>query len=360
MRRSGRLVFLLSVWCISVRAEPVPISRADLPVAAMVESTLGTASKQIRQLAFDGDPTTFFASTENPGAADHFTLVIDKPVSLKRLTIITGKPNGADKLESGTVALSADGKTFDEAAKFANGTAKAEPDGRLIQAVRITPSGDLTHPLVIRELTIESEPSIATFRYPVEFVVDVSDSPDLKSWADKAARECERYYPMINEELKSEGYKPPQVVTLTLSSRYNGVAAASGSRITGAVKFFKAHPDDVGAMIHETCHVVQQYRGRRTNRNPGWLVEGVADYVRFFKYEPGKIGPINADRAHYNGSYRVTAAFLAYTAEKYDKQLVLKLNTLMREGNYKDEIFKEFTGKSLDELDDEWRASLKK
>ena len=43
-------------------------------------------------------------------------------------------------------------------------------------------------------------------------------------------------------------------------------------------------------MIHETCHVVQRYRGRG---NPGWLVEGVADYVRFFVYEPGKAGPVN-------------------------------------------------------------------
>jgi len=30
------------------------------------------------------------------------------------------------------------------------------------------------------------------------------------------------------------------------------------------------------------------------------------------------------DDAHYNSSYRVTAAFLAYVAENYDKALVLK------------------------------------
>jgi hypothetical protein len=88
-------------------------------------------------------------------------------------------------------------------------------------------------------------------------------------------------------------------------------------------------------------------------------VEGVADYVRFFKYEPGKIGPINANRAHYNSSYRVTAAFLAYVTETYDKQLVIKLNKLMREGQYKEDVFKELTGKTLPELDDEWRATLR-
>jgi hypothetical protein len=123
------------------------------------------------------------------------------------------------------------------------------------------------------------------------------------------------------------------------------------------VKFFKDHPDDVGAMVHETAHVVQHYRGRG---NPGWLVEGVADYVRFFKFEPGNLGRIDANRARYNSSYRVTAAFLAYVTEKYDRELVLKLNKLMREGNYREEIFKDLTGKTVQELDEEWRETLKR
>ena len=164
---------------------------------------------------------------------------------------------------------------------------------------------------------------------------------------------CERAYPMINEELKSDGFKPPRRISMALKKSYRGVAHASGDRIVGSLSYFKQHRDDVGAMVHETTHVVQHYRGD----NPGWLVEGVSDYVRFFKFEPGKIGKINAERAHYNGSYRVTAAFLAFVADKYDKVLVTKLNKRMREGHYKDEIFHELTGKSLHELDEEWRAA---
>jgi hypothetical protein len=144
---------------------------------------------------------------------------------------------------------------------------------------------------------------------------------------------------------------------MTLKSDYRGVAATGGNHIVGSVKFFKEHPDDVGAMVHETVHVVQSYRGQR---NPGWLVEGVADYVRFFKFEPGNLGPINAERSHYNGSYRVTAAFLAFLVERYDKDIVRKLNHLMRTGEYGEESFKELTGKTLDQLDDEWRATLTK
>jgi hypothetical protein len=179
----------------------------------------------------------------------------------------------------------------------------------------------------------------------------------MKDWAEKVSRICTLAYPLINEELKSDGFKPPSVVTLALKTGYRGVAFASGGRITGSVAYFQEHPDDVGAMVHETTHVVQHYNSRS---NPGWLVEGVSDYIRFFKFEPGKIGRINAARAHYNGSYRVTAAFLAYVTAKYDKQLVLKLNKVMREGKYKKEMFKELTGKSLEELDAEWITALRR
>jgi hypothetical protein len=251
--------------------------------------------------------------------------------------------------------VSADGKAFTELAAFADGKAAGTPTGK-VQAIRIRP-GELKHPLVVREVKIESDPPVAKFRYPVEITVNVADAPEMREWAEKVARVCERQYPMINDELKSDGFKPVTQITMTLRKDYKGVAYASGNRIVGSVQFFKDHPDDLGAFVHETVHVVQRYRGRN---NPGWLVEGVADWVRFFRYEPGKIGPLNPDRARYNGSYRVTAAFLDYVGNKYDKELVRKLNKAMRAGEYKEELWKELTKKTVRELDEEWRATLKK
>jgi hypothetical protein len=328
-----------------------------VPVAAVVETTLTTADGQIRQFAFDGDPDTFFVSEKNAAASDHFTLIFDKPVAVKSITATTGRPKGGDALESGTLQVSAEGKAFEDAVKFADGVARTTTDGRMIQAVRIQPTEDLKHPLVVREITVESDPAVAVFKHPVEFVVDVSDAPEMKEWADKAARICERQYPLLCEDLKSGGWTPPRVVTMTLKSDYRGVAETGGDHITGSVKYFKSHPEDFGAMVHETVHTIQGYRGRN---NPGWLVEGIADYERFFKYEPGKAGPVDADKAHYDGSYRITATFLNYVSEKYDKELVRKINARMRAAEYKDELFKDVTGKSLKELDDEWRESLKK
>ena len=351
MSRSIRFVLAVLLPYLPVTALAAP------PAAATVETTLTTAAEQIRQFAFDGDPNTYFASAQNAAHTDHFTLVFDKPVALKSIEVTTGRPKGGDQLNAGTLAVCGDGKTFEELAKFTEGVARAKLAGRQVRAVRIKPAADLKHPLAIREFVIESEPAVTVFKYPVEFIVNVDDAPEMKAWAEKAARVCERQYPMICEELKSDGFKPPHLIRMRLRKNYRGVAATSGDRITGSVAYFKDRPGDVGAMVHETVHVVQRYR---TRNNPGWLVEGIADYVRFFKYEPGKLGRLNPNRARYDGSYRVTAAFLAYLTEKYDKEIVRKLNKVMREGEYREAVFKQLTGKTVQELGEEWRTSLRR
>lgn len=351
MRRRTPLLLVFPLLCASAGRA------AEAPAAAAVTSTLPSAEGHIRQLALDGDADSYFASEGNASAADLFTVVFDHSVSVKSVAATTGRPGGGDALESGLLLVSEDGQTFEVAAKFADGTAAAKAGGRMIRAIRVQPAEDLKHPLVVREIAVESEPPVAAFKYPVEFVVDVSDAPEMKEWAGKAASICEHEYPLLCDDLKSDGWTPRRVITMTLKKDYRGVAATSGGHITGSVRYFKSHPDDFGAMVHETVHTIQGLRGRR---NPGWLVEGVADYERFFKYEPGKAGPVNPERDHYDGSYRVTATFLDYVSEKYDKELVRKLNAHMRAGDYADDLFKEITGKTLKELDDEWRGSLRK
>jgi hypothetical protein len=330
---------------------------AEAPVTAIVETTLTTDAPHIRQFAFDGNADTYFASKQNPSASDHFTLVFDKPVALKSVAVKTGKPGGGDALDAGSLEVSTDGKAFAELAKFANGSVGVNGDGRKVKAIRIKSAEEMKHPLAIREISVESEPAVTVFKYPVEFIVNVDDAPEMKKWAEKVARVCEREYPLVCEELRSDGFKPRTLVTMTMKSSYTGVAETGGGRITGSVKYFKSHQDDVGAMVHETVHVVQQYR---TGNNPGWLVEGIADYVRFYKYEPRKARPPRPDRAKYDGSYRITANFLYFVSEKYDKELVRKLNKAMREGEYNETIWQALTKKTLPELDAEWKEALRR
>jgi hypothetical protein len=353
---SAQLAIMVLSCVSSVLPAPAHGDPIDPPVAAMIDTTLSSASGQIRQFAFDGDPATTFVSAEKPTAADHFTLVFDRSVAVKSIALQTGQPDGSASLDGGILEASQDGKSFDRLCTIEGGGTELNLENRSIRAIRLKPAADMDHPLAIREFVIESDPSVASFRYPVEVVIDVTDAPEMKEWAMNVARICERAYPMINEELRSDDFKPRHLITMTLKSDYRGVAATSGGRITGSVKFFKEHPDDVGAMVHETVHVVQSYRARN---NPGWLVEGVADYVRFFKFEPGKLKPPDPDRVRYNGSYKITAQFLAYLTEKYDRDIVLKLNRVMREGQYTERIFEDLTGKPVQELDEEWRASLR-
>ena len=350
MLRSLPILLLAS---LPVQADP-PVAPQPHPIErAVIESSLPSAGSRIRQLAFDGDENTFFSSETNPSKSDHLTLRFDHPVNLESVSVLTGRPNGEDVLTAGVLEVSEDGTKFEEAATFADGRASFAK--RKAIAVRIRPTEDLKHPLVVREIAIRSNPKVAVFRYPIEFALDVADAPEMREWAEKTVRICERRYAMICDELASDGFTPTTQIRMSIKADYKGVAEASGNRIKGAVAWFKAHPDDIGAMIHEIVHCVQLYRGRST---PGWLVEGIADYVRFWKYEPGKAGRLQPERAKYDGSYRTTAAFLAFVTEKYDKQAVKKLNAIAREGKYDVGVWKTLTGKSVEELNQEWRQSL--
>lgn len=353
--RSFRGLLTFVALCVTASALGAADRSKGPLVAATVSSTLPTSADHIRQFAFDGNTATYFLSAKDPGKGDTFTLTFGRPVAVLSIVVTTGRPDGTDKLSDGTLQVSADGKTFERSADFRDGVARAKPGAHRLRAVRLRVSAPARHPLALREFAIESDPPVAVFRYPVEFVVDVSDAPEMQRWAEKVAGICERAYPMINEELRSPGYAPAHLVHMKLSTGYRGVAATGGTRIIGSVRYFKSHPRDVGAMVHETVHVVQRYR---RGHAPGWLVEGIADYIRFFKYEPGNLGPIPRT-ARYNDAYRRTAAFLDYVSRKYDPHLVRKVNEALREGTYTDRIFQDLTGKPLPELGNEWQASLK-
>ena len=173
---------------------------------------------------------------------------------------------------------------------------------------------------------------------PFEIVFDTSETPDLQPWVETRLRPvCERWYPAIVAMLPSEGYTAPRRVSVTFRKDMQGVASTSGTRIVCAGDWFRHNLEGeaAGAVVHELVHVVQRYgRVRDGLPNPGWLVEGVADYLRWFHFEPPSQRPRpNPATAHYTDSYRTTAAFLNYVAETQDQDVVKKLNTAMREAS---------------------------
>ncbi|MCL5281190.1 MAG: basic secretory family protein [Planctomycetes bacterium] len=62
----------------------------------------------------------------------------------------------------------------------------------------------------------------------------------------------------------------------------------------------------------------------------------------------------------YDGNYRISGNFLNWVTETYCKDIVQRLNAAARQGKYSDELWKTATGHSVQELGDEWKASLEK
>jgi hypothetical protein len=206
--------------------------------------------------------------------------------------------------------------------------------------------------------------------------IDTSKAPDLKEWAEKKlAPVLAEWYPKLTTTLASDGYNPPTNFSVIIAPG-DGVAATGGNRVTANSDWLKRelNREAVGSLVHEEVHVVQRYGGgRRSNpdfkRPPGWLVEGIPDYIRWFLYEPQSHGADAVffkgrrnQKLNYDGRYRISANFLNYVVLQYDKDktLITTLNAACRQGKYSDDFWKDKTGKTISELNDEWKAALQK
>lgn len=234
---------------------------------------------------------------------------------------------------------------------------------------------DPTSPVIAARSAIEPAGDVRREVVDIEggkyqITIDTTEAPDLTKWAhDELTPVVKRWYPRLVAMLPSDGYAAPTRVSITFSADMQGVAATGGTRVRCAARWFRGQlqGEAKGAIVHELVHVVQNYGlARRNNpnatRTPGWLVEGICDYIRWFLYEPhahgAEISARNLERARYDGSYRITANFLHWVSETHDKDIVRKLNAAAREGRYAEDLWVEYTGKSVQELGSEWKAAL--
>lgn len=221
--------------------------------------------------------------------------------------------------------------------------------------------------LLICSPAFAGEPSIERYLYPLAAakketpptieldVSDVADLPEVVRWAEESKSLCEKWFPIVCRFLATDEWKSPKEIKLIFKRELKVPAFASGSTIHISAKWIQEHSDDFGCVIHELTHVIQAYPNSRNK--PGWLVEGIADYIRFWKYEPEVPRPrIDREKASYRDSYRTTAAFLAWISWKYDKRIVPRLDSALRQGMYSDAIFGDVTGRSLDALWEEFVA----
>lgn len=199
-------------------------------------------------------------------------------------------------------------------------------------------------------------------------LVDAAAAPDLDQWAQtKLAPVLALWYPKLVAWLPSQGFTAPNYFTITIKPM-EGVAYTRGTDITVSAQWIRdqMYGEAVGSLVHECVHVVQQYgHSYGGSKAPFWLTEGMADYFRWFKYEPQSHGADlvwvrqqSPDSIRYDGAYRISANFLNWVTEKYDPNIVVKLNKAMREGTYSEDTWKQNTGKSVEDLGAEWKADL--
>jgi hypothetical protein len=161
------------------------------------------------------------------------------------------------------------------------------------------------------------------------------------------------WYPIIDKYLESEGHIPAGDITLRAQST-GPIGWASGTTIGFNINWIRPGARgerDWGMVVHEVVHFIQGYRRGAGTGVPFWIMEGIADYVRHALFEPEvEMRPVNPDEASYTQAYQISAGFLMWIADTYNLGIVPKLNVHGRERTYSDDVFVEYTGKSIGEL----------
>lgn len=177
----------------------------------------------------------------------------------------------------------------------------------------------------------------------------VSQDPELDvKMKDRMVNAFFDVYPVL---VKTFNPKAIKHVRFLVDTAYAGVAEASNGEVRYSSNWLRIHPEDIDVVTHEVMHLVQAYPG---NSGPGWLTEGIADYVRYtfgVDTEGRKLFlPAFDSGQHYTNSYRITARFLVWLEKNVKLGVVKTLDKAMRTKTYSDQIWGQQTGKTLDQL----------
>ena len=218
-------------------------------------------------------------------------------------------------------------------------------------------------PFTVNDNNSQSTPSQLTF--------DTTTAPWLTPWTRSTlAPVLAEWYGRIEGLLPSppsdSSINPYTNVTIVIEqpAKDDWVANTLGSTIKGNAAWLGRELDReaVGAMVHECVHVVQRY----AVYEPGWLTEGIADYIRWFLFEPQSHGAdrhwmrrVDVAQRRHDASYRTTANFLSWVVgNNHQKDVIAELNRAMRNGQYSPDVWERLTGKPVERLAELWRDAV--
>jgi hypothetical protein len=210
----------------------------------------------------------------------------------------------------------------------------------------------------------------------VHVLLDVSYAPDAGDFALKTSPLLLEWYPRINDMLYGPDHPLPfAVVIVSFQHQLERPAYTGGNVIHISADGLRNRPDSFeGMVIHELTHVVQHYPAGQAGA--GWVIEGIADYIRHEAYEQDIKPTMNIDaRGHAYGyadrepffrsleksgfdlthkgylqAYTVASSFLFWLETRKDKQIIRHLNLALSEGKYTPDLFVQFCGRPLDDL----------
>ncbi len=349
---AGGLVVAGWGWIAGTSTVDAGESRAKVAMT----SSLASAPDEIRQRAFDGHDDTAFGSKEPAKDGDHLTLTFDAPAVIKSIAVETGRAGGGDVLDGGVLEVSEDGTKFEPVATFdLKGSARSEIPDKPLRSIRVRVQRDLGHPWwsassqsrrtgSSRSSTRSSSPS------PCE------DAPELQP-LDRGHRPALRaVVRRPRAEDSSENFRPDRAGRPDHATELPGGGRRGNGRITGSVRYFETHRDDQGAFIHETVHIIQNYPGH-AGTPAGWS-----------RGWPTRSGSSSTSRARRAGSTRTGQV----RRQLPDHRRLPRLpqpdprqgdrpqaepgdaGRHLRQGDLRAAL----TGKPVEALDADWRASL--
>ncbi|MBE5958675.1 MAG: hypothetical protein E7254_07430 [Lachnospiraceae bacterium] len=176
-------------------------------------------------------------------------------------------------------------------------------------------------------------------------------SSDVRDRLEKTFKEV---YPKMANDFNTNTSRS---LNVRIDWGYSGVAYTVSNEIVISADYIRSHSNDTDCFTHEMMHVVQAYR----YNVPGWLTEGIADYARYkyglYNSQAGWGLPNYNSGQRYTDAYTVTARFLVWLEKYKTASIVKELDSRCRNGSYNDNTWRELTGKSVDELWNEYSSN---
>jgi hypothetical protein len=187
--------------------------------------------------------------------------------------------------------------------------------------------------------------SAALSQESVTVDLDTTEVPEHVEWGRTAQELLRDWHPRIANLLSSPGVVSPSGLSLKLKKSEKGVGATSGTKIVVFSNWIEEHPEDFGLVIHELVHVIQQYPGKE----PEWVSEGIADYIRWAIYEgkPQRLFPVPKSGDGYKKGYQAAAGFFLWLETHESPGIVRRLNTAMRNSEFDPSLFEELAGDDI-------------